>query len=647
MKTEDYEDRSVTTEKLHDEAVTERKLAEHAVTSSILGNGAVENSNIKDGSISSEKLEDGSVTNEKLAVNSITKDKLKDRTIGVEKLDTELRQMITAATGLTEELVESIQNVDETVSEHTKQIESNQSQITANKSAQDEKNISLEENMKKLNVRDDQITESLKSIAASGGASVATAVTYDNTSSQLVSATVQSAVDELQSSKINKTSISQESGDSEEIVMSQKAVSNNLSKINYYVNRIKKGIPNVTEEGFHVADESGNVGLKYDNLGLDAAKLSKHLKELIKNIDGIGENQYTRETAESGYYLIDSEGNIVLSYTSDGLNIAKGSANLKKIVKNSDGFLGGLSTMYNGKNPYGLNANKYYVDAIRRTIASDDNVIPFILIAGQSNAVGAAPINTVPISYKDSIYRVNNYYIWNPDKKTFATFNFSNNNGMSGGNSWKFGFDPFFAESYINYYGKPIYGVKVARGGTAIGLKKGAASFCWNADIKMVEDAGVTSMCRLLLTTISDIKTWARDNNKVLMPLAVLWLQGETDAVYGFQDVYQTNCSEVFSFIRGALGCPSLPIINSPIELNTIKERVTINNAFTTMNGIDDYFKTIDISDFEQGESTEYPTYEMSQNYDFNYRGFDYHFLTRGYQRIGQRMFNIFKELNK
>lgn len=178
-----------------------------------------------------EDYEDASVTNEKLAVNSITKDKLKDKTIGVEKLDTELRQTIAAATGLTEELVESIQNMDETVSEHTKQIESNQSQITANKSAQDKKNISLEENMKKLNVRDDQITESLKGITASGGASVASAVTYNNTSSQLVSATVQGAVDELQDSKIDKTSISQELGDSEDKVMSQKVVSDKLSDL--------------------------------------------------------------------------------------------------------------------------------------------------------------------------------------------------------------------------------------------------------------------------------------------------------------------------------------------------------------------------------------------------------------------------------
>lgn len=84
-----------------------------AITNEKLAADSVGNSNIQDSSVSNEKLEDGSVTNEKLAVNSITKDKLKDRTIGVEKLDPELRQTIAAATGLPEELVESIQNVDE------------------------------------------------------------------------------------------------------------------------------------------------------------------------------------------------------------------------------------------------------------------------------------------------------------------------------------------------------------------------------------------------------------------------------------------------------------------------------------------------------------------------------------------------------
>ena len=116
------------------------------------------------------------------------------------------------------------ESLSSTVSEHTKQIKSNQSQITANKSAQDEKNTSLDANMAKLNTRDDQITELVKGVTATGGASVATAVTYDNTSSQLVSATVQGAVDELQDSKIDKTSISQELGEAEDKVVSQFAL---------------------------------------------------------------------------------------------------------------------------------------------------------------------------------------------------------------------------------------------------------------------------------------------------------------------------------------------------------------------------------------------------------------------------------------
>lgn len=103
------------------------------------------------------------------------------------------------------------ESLNSTVSEHTKQIKSNQSQITANKSAQDEKNTSLDANMAKLNARDDQITELVKGVTATGGASVATTVTYDNTSSNLDAATVQGALDEvgrktsdLSSKKANK-----------------------------------------------------------------------------------------------------------------------------------------------------------------------------------------------------------------------------------------------------------------------------------------------------------------------------------------------------------------------------------------------------------------------------------------------------------
>lgn len=182
------------TQQIKDGAITNEKLAADSV-----GNG-----NIQDGSVSNEKLEDGSITNEKLAVNSITKDKLKDNTIGVEKLDPELRQTINAATGLPENLVETIQNVDDTLKDHQSQLDDKQSQI-------DDKQQQItanDEDISLLQTRSTQMEETIKSIAATGGASQATAVTYNNEKSKLTAVNIQSAVDEV----VDKTAIKDEEG---------------------------------------------------------------------------------------------------------------------------------------------------------------------------------------------------------------------------------------------------------------------------------------------------------------------------------------------------------------------------------------------------------------------------------------------------
>lgn len=177
----------LTTQQIKDGAITNEKMAADSVGST----------NLQDGSVSNEKLEDGSITNEKLAENSITKDKLKDNTIGVEKLDPELRQTINAATGLPENLVKTIQNVDDTLKDHQRQIDDKQQQITAN-----DEDISL------LQTRSTQMEETIKSIAATGGASQATAVTYNNEKSKLTAVNIQSAVDEV----VDKTAIKNEEG---------------------------------------------------------------------------------------------------------------------------------------------------------------------------------------------------------------------------------------------------------------------------------------------------------------------------------------------------------------------------------------------------------------------------------------------------
>lgn len=196
-------------ESLDKKVNTTDKLESHqikdgAITNEKLAADSVGNTNMQDGSVSNEKLEDGSVTNEKLAENTITKDKLKDNTIGVEKLDPELRQTIAAATGLPEDLVETIQNVDDTLKDHQSQLDDKQSQI-------DDKQQQItanDEDISLLQTRSTQMEETIKSIAATGGASQATAVTYNNEKSKLIAVNIQSAVDEV----VDKTAIKDEEG---------------------------------------------------------------------------------------------------------------------------------------------------------------------------------------------------------------------------------------------------------------------------------------------------------------------------------------------------------------------------------------------------------------------------------------------------
>jgi hypothetical protein len=204
VTTQKIADQNVTTGKLQDSGVTTEKIADLNVTTEKLDDKSVTTEKMADGSVSNEKLQDDSITNEKLAENSITKDKLKDNTIGVEKLDPELRQTINAATGLPENLVETIQNVDDTLKDHQKQLDDKQSQI-------DDKQQQItanDEDISLLQTRSTQIEETIKSIAATGGASQATAVTYNNEKSKLTAINIQSAVDEI----VEKTAIKDEEG---------------------------------------------------------------------------------------------------------------------------------------------------------------------------------------------------------------------------------------------------------------------------------------------------------------------------------------------------------------------------------------------------------------------------------------------------
>ena len=211
---------SLETKHFANESVTTEKVARKSITKDKLADNSVDDSKVVDGSIGNAKLSPESVTTEKIKDSSVTNEKVADDTLGIEKFDPELRKTIQAATGLPEDLSQMIQDVDKSVKQLKEkdtdlqsQINDKQQQITAN-----DGDISL------LQTRSTQMEEAIKGISASGGASQASAVTYENTESGLDSITAQGAIDELASKKFDKENIAQEFGDSKDKVVSQFAL---------------------------------------------------------------------------------------------------------------------------------------------------------------------------------------------------------------------------------------------------------------------------------------------------------------------------------------------------------------------------------------------------------------------------------------
>lgn len=91
---------------------TEKYIGEAALK----GNPKVKlNLNLREGCITTEKLADSSVTTEKIKDSSVTNQKLAVDTLTIDKFDPELRKTLQAATGLPEEFIQMIQDVDKSL----------------------------------------------------------------------------------------------------------------------------------------------------------------------------------------------------------------------------------------------------------------------------------------------------------------------------------------------------------------------------------------------------------------------------------------------------------------------------------------------------------------------------------------------------
>lgn len=106
---------SLETKHLANESVTTDKVARKSITKDKIAEGAVDETLVKDGSIVNSKLSKNAVSTDKIKNGSVTNDKLASGTLKIDKFDPELRKAIQAATGLPDNLVGLIQDVDESL----------------------------------------------------------------------------------------------------------------------------------------------------------------------------------------------------------------------------------------------------------------------------------------------------------------------------------------------------------------------------------------------------------------------------------------------------------------------------------------------------------------------------------------------------
>ena len=104
---------SLESKHLANESVTTDKVARKSITKDKIAEGAIDETLVKDGSIVNSKLSKNAVSTDKIENGSVTNDKLASGTLKIDKFDPELRKVIESATGLPDNLVGMIQDVDE------------------------------------------------------------------------------------------------------------------------------------------------------------------------------------------------------------------------------------------------------------------------------------------------------------------------------------------------------------------------------------------------------------------------------------------------------------------------------------------------------------------------------------------------------
>lgn len=221
--------------------------------------------------------------------------------------------------------------------------------------------------------------------------------------------------------------------------------------------------------------------------------------------------------------------------------------------------------------------------------------VPLLIVAGQSNADGEAPVNTAPSWLSDNDYKVDNYLMWNIHSRSFPTFQLGVNAGSEYYANSSFSFDPFFAKLYLEKYGDELFCIRQTLGGIPISEKGDGQQARWTAHINLIP-AGERSMVNEIIWKLTEAKEYAEQNSLRLVPVAILFHQGESDTwPVERRNDYETNLTDLKEYLRKLLDVEDLPFICGEIFYRDYACN-TINDVFHKISQTDENFRCINMS---------------------------------------------------
>lgn len=251
----------------------------------------------------------------------------------------------------------------------------------------------------------------------------------------------------------------------------------------------------------------------------------------------------------------------------------------------------------------------------------------YIIVIGQSNAAGKAPVESSPGWLKSSNYQVDNYYVWNSKKNIFQPYQSGVNVGTEINSDNHLGFDIFFAKLFTDKYNKQLYCIKQTLDSTPISEKGSPAPGRWTPSLHLIPD-NERSMISELNKKLENAQRFADMNDIKLTPVAVLLHQGECDASEAVRlNDYETNFTSLISYLRENIN-DTIPIINGEIFY--------VNNNFKKVNSI---FHSYSEKDYN------FMTVNM-QNHQSSI-GDNLHYDIDALEYLGRKMFEYYEILKK